>query len=207
MPDCVECKNYFEHNSVRCRECSESGNLVNFKETPFCSSEERRQNISTLAQLDTAGQPKPQHDIIGMFERQYQADSKFYRDNPEDGKLLKQAKSKWLTGFQRNKYAKKWLDVRDKLLAAIMAGETELVKKAFWASLIASELNPGELPAVVVWGIKRACSIAKNQVIYDMLNVKLNTCDIRGESFYAGFPKPGKNDYALGVLLNQIDIY
>jgi hypothetical protein len=133
--------------------------------------------------------------------------SAYKRDTEANDAKYKKWQSTWLSKFQRSKYAGNWPDVCDALLKALRNGKENLVIECFWASQIASEFHPDKFPSVVVWGMKRACSVASAQEIYDLLNVKLTVKDIRGETFYAGFPTPEENDIELGKLLNQIDIY
>lgn len=201
MPDCIECKNYFEFESAYCKECSGNGNLSGFVEAPNVTPEQIQDNIVYMNLLNTKTKADNKNQIVKMFERQYRQGKKC--DIPE----YKQWQAAWMVKFQHNEYAKQWPKIRDGLLKAFVDNNTKLVKDCFWASLIASEFNPDKLPAIVIWGMKRACSIANNQDIYERLSVKLNVADICGETFYAGFPSPTGRDLILGQLLNTLDLY
>ena len=115
--------------------------------------------------------------------------------------------SKWLAGFQQNEHAHHWPEFAEKLLIACEEGKMDLVKKCWWASMINSDLDATGLPAIVIWGMKRAASIDHLQDMYEYLNVNLQVSDIRGESFYGGFPNPTMTDKKLGAFLNKMDIY
>jgi hypothetical protein len=43
--------------------------------------------------------------------------------------------------------------------------------------------------------------------MYEYLNVLLKVSDIKGESFYGGFPSPTETDKKLGDYLNKMEIY
>jgi len=146
--------------------------------------------------------------ITEFFEHQYRKDESFCRDFPVEGKVYKRWQSAQLSRFQNeNPYYDEWPKVRDGLLRAFANNDLMLVRDCFWRSLIATEFHPDKLPAVVVWGMKRAASIAHNKIIYDLLNVKMSINAIRGESFYGDLPAVQEKDLELGRLLNKLDIY
>mgnify|MGYP001570569092 CR=1 FL=1 len=150
-------------------------------------------------------------NILEFYESNYKRDSEFKKNNSDSGYEEWQNKQKAI--FQnitkeRSYFLAQWeYKIKPGLIKAIKDGRIQLVRECFWVSQIGAEIDSASLPAIVSWGMKRAASIAHCQGIYDMLNVKLTVRDIRGESFYAGFPTPKENDVELGKLLNQIDMY
>lgn len=144
-------------------------------------------------------------NITAFFQANYRRDTAFKIQDLEGGKRYAAWQAAQRLQFQNVKNRTRWPVMRDALIIAIKAGKIDLIKECFWASLVTAEFNPGEFPAVVVWGMKNACSIAEDQILYERLNVKLSVGDIRGETFYAGFPNPTEADLELGQLLNEID--
>lgn len=141
--------------------------------------------------------------ILDFFEKSHKQNTAAKKSCPEYAAWA----SKWMSSFQKNENAHHWPEVCEKLLLACQEGNIELVKECWWASLIAAELAPDSLPAVVAWGMKRAASIDHIQDMYELLNVKLEIGDIKGETWYAGFPSPTQSDKLLGEYLNKMEIY
>ena len=141
--------------------------------------------------------------VLDFYVSNYKQSTAVKKSCPE----YKAWSSAWLSSFQKNTNAGHWPEVCEKLLLACQAGKMELVKKCWWASMMGAELAPDSLPAVVAWGMKRAASIEDMQNMYELMNVKLGIEDIRGESFYGGFPNPTESDKLLGEFLNKMEIY
>jgi len=141
--------------------------------------------------------------MLELFESHHKADAAAKKADPEYNAYA----SKWLSGFQKNENGYVWPEFAKKLLAACEAGKMDLVKQCFWASNMNADLDPGGVPAVVAWGMKRAASISHIQGMYEYLNVKLTVGDIQGESFYGGYPNPTETDKKLGDYLNKMEIF
>ncbi len=55
-----------------------------------------------------------------------------------------------------------------------------------------------------LWRVFRACSVAENMDIYDLLNVDMPLSAIRGETFYAGIPPITENELETAKKLNKL---